>query len=316
MGASGWEQNAEEAASKIHCPASGSVKCWRGYYEAMSEFKYACPVCGQHMMCDESQGGSVMDCPTCFQKIVAPQAPAPGSKFVLTGSKFTEKKITALVQDASIIEPPKKFPAALVIGLIFAFMAAVAGVIYWTTIVHPRKTAKATEATNAAAAIKAAPKEKPAPPAPPADDALWSLSPSNATPDSPVAGRIHAQNFLIERASFSTNGVLSIRANARGPFEFGATIHFPGAQPESLSGQKINVTSNTDRAARVQLRWKNEAGDVQRMDFTNGYALRLEFDTLANNRLPGKIYLCTPDTEKSYLAGKFSASVSRPKPKN
>ena len=44
----------------------------------MSEFKYACPVCGQHMKCDSSQSGTVMECPTCFQKIIVPQAPAIG----------------------------------------------------------------------------------------------------------------------------------------------------------------------------------------------------------------------------------------------
>lgn len=45
------------------------------------------------MLCDVSQGGSVMECPTCFQKIVAPQAPAPDAKFILTGTQLAEKKI-------------------------------------------------------------------------------------------------------------------------------------------------------------------------------------------------------------------------------
>ena len=62
----------------------------------MSEFKYACPVCGQHIKCDTSQAGTVMDCPTCFQKITVPQAPASDDqKLILTGSQVTEKKITA-----------------------------------------------------------------------------------------------------------------------------------------------------------------------------------------------------------------------------
>lgn len=67
----------------------------------MSEFKFACPVCGQHMMCDTSQGGSIMECPTCFQKIVAPQAPAPDAKFILTGSLYVEKKIPGTLQSSS-----------------------------------------------------------------------------------------------------------------------------------------------------------------------------------------------------------------------
>jgi len=282
----------------------------------MSEFKFACPVCGQHMMCDESQAGSAMDCPTCFQKIVAPQAPAPGSKFILTGTKLTDKKITAQVQDSSIIQPKKSFPGVLVVVLILGFMAAVAGVIYWTTIIHPRKVAHDTPPqTNAVEAPKPAP--KPAPVAPPASDADWALNLDAVTnlPDAPVSGRIHTNNFIIERAYFSTNGTLTLRSGTHGPVEFGVLISFTGAQAESLSGQTLNVTTNADKAAKVSLRWKDDTGTVQKNNFDNGYAMRLEFGALSNNRLPGKIYLCLPDDEKSYLMGSFNANASKPKPK-
>ena len=61
---------------------------WNAFRAAMSEFKYACPVCGQHIKCDSSQSGTVMECPTCFQKIIAPQAPATDDpKFIITGTK-------------------------------------------------------------------------------------------------------------------------------------------------------------------------------------------------------------------------------------
>ena len=283
---------------------------------AMSEFKFACPVCGQHMMCDASQAGSVMDCPTCFQKIVAPQAPAPDSKFVLTGSKFSEKKINVQGLGApAAAEPPKKFPAALVLALILGFMGVTAAAIYWATIIHPRRVAVEPPGppTNPASISKTP--EKPAPIAPPANDANWSLTlGTNAIADAPLAGRVHAQDFIAERATFQ-NGALMLRAGTKGTVEFGAFVHFGGAQAESLAGQTINVMADADRAARVQLRWKDADGAAQRKDFTNGYAMRLEFGALANNRLPGKIYLCLPDAEKSYLLGSFNADARKPKPK-
>ena len=142
-----------------------------------------------------------------------------------------------------------------------------------------------------------------------------STSAPTRIPDSTVAGRIHALDFIEERATFSTNGLLTIRNGTRGAADFAVTINFAGAQAESLSGQAINVTPDADRAARVQLRWKDADGKARRTDFTNGYAMRLEFGTLANNRLPGKIYLCTPDAEKSYLLGTFTADARKPKPK-
>src|SRR5438874_11425642 len=53
----------------------------------MSEFKFACPVCGQHITADSSASGGKLECPTCFQKIVVPQASAADSKFILAASQ-------------------------------------------------------------------------------------------------------------------------------------------------------------------------------------------------------------------------------------
>ena len=90
-------------------------------------------------------------------------------------------------------------------------------------------------------------------------------------------------------------------------------INFGGVLPEALAGQTINVATNTEKAARVILRWK-EGNLSRRENFTNGYALRIEFGLLDDNRLPGKIYLCTPDAEKSYLTGNFNAEIHKPRP--
>jgi hypothetical protein len=276
----------------------------------MSEFKFACPVCGQHMMCDASQAGSVMDCPTCFQKIVAPQAPAPDSKFILTGTKLTEKKISVRGVDAPAAEPEKSFPLWIVIALAAVVVAGAAGFfIYRAKHTPPPKPTETVQTP-----VKVTPPPKPAPVAPPASDTNWMMTlDSSPLPDSPVAGRIHGQDFLIERASFSTNGTLTLRAGQKGPLEFGAQINFGGATADALSGKAINVTPAADQAAAVTLAWK-DANGVQKAEFDTGYAMRLEFGALANNRLPGKIYLCLPDKEKSYLMGSFRANVSRPKP--
>jgi hypothetical protein len=275
----------------------------------MSEFKFACPVCGQHMMCDASQAGSVMDCPTCFQKIIAPQAPGPDVKFIITGTQLTEKKIS--VPELGAPAPvEKKFPAGLVLGLLLAALGAGAAGFY----IYSQKNPPPVPPPGPVAHEDNPAPAKPAPVAPPASDANWSLDlGTNEIATAPVAGRIHAQDFIIERASFQ-NGSLMLRAGTHGPVEFAAFINFGGAQAESLSGQSINVTADTDKAAKISLRWKDAAGAVQKENWDNGYAMRLEFGALANNRLPGKIYLCTPDKEKSYLIGSFSADARKPKP--
>jgi len=463
----------------------------------MSEFKYACPVCGQHIKCDSSQAGTVMDCPTCFQKITVPQAPANADqKFILTGSKVEEKRPSPAV--AAGPPPPaaaKEFPAAMVLVLILACLALGAGA-YFFTRPHSRwksadigtvgvpgtfsqqeetvamagsgtdiwtqtdafhfvsrgvkrdvsltahvvgiqntdpwakaglmireslvpdsanvmlcvtanngvefqqrtntgaqsgtvqplprlrapcwlrltrqgnkftaetsangKTWKPAGSTtvamkpgvhaglavcshnfatlcqasfdhvtvNLAGASNAVPKAiahaipmpeapqiPPKPIAPPANDTNWMLVlDTNTIPDAPAVGRLHGQDFLLEHASFQ-NGSLLLRMGLRGPVEFGVSLNFSSAQPEELSEKSLNITTNAEKAAKVTLRWKDDSGTVQKQNFEAGYALRLQFGTLANNRLPGKIQLCLPDPEKSYLSGSFIANATKPKPK-
>jgi DNA-directed RNA polymerase subunit RPC12/RpoP len=102
----------------------------------MSEFKYACPVCGQHIKCDSSQAGSTMECPTCFQKIVVPQAPASDDqKFILHGTKVgAERPLPAAVANAGtapLPAPKKSFPAAAAITLIILICAAGTAAGFW-----------------------------------------------------------------------------------------------------------------------------------------------------------------------------------------
>ena len=283
----------------------------------MSEFKFACPVCGQHMMCDSSQGGSVMECPTCFQKITAPQAPAPDAKFILTGTKVSEKRITVrgfAAAAGGAVAPEKPFPLALFLGVALLVLAAAGTVFAFRGKIF--KTAKPPPVT-VAAATNAAPAPKPAPVAPPANYTNWLLTLDEVDlPAAPVVGRIHGRDFIVERAAFQVqNSVLILRPGTRGPVEFGAQINFSGALPESLAGKSLNIIADTNKSARVTLHWPDDTGAAQKASYDNKYAMRLEFGTLAKGRLPGKIYLCTPDAEKSYLMGSFTAAIIKPKPK-
>jgi len=280
----------------------------------MSEFKFACPVCTQHIRCDTSQTGSVMSCPTCFQKIIVPLAPVSDeSKIVVTGQKYIEKKTEPA---AAAPEPtPTRSSPALIAGVLIALAALGGGVAYWLLHHHPPAAsdnsplAAITNAIPGASAVK-----KPVVVIPPANDTNWNLTLGpGAIPAIPAAGRIHGLDFLAERSTFQ-NGLLTFRSGTHGPLENAIQINFAGAAPETLAGKTINIAADTDKAAEVILRWKPE-GKGQKETYDSGYALHLEFGALANNRLPGKIHLCLPDPEKSYLLGTFTADAHKPKPK-
>lgn len=283
----------------------------------MSEFKYACPVCGQHMMCDSSQAGTVMECPTCFQKITAPQAPATDdAKFIITGTKVGERPAVK-IPEAYPYAPrhAKGFPGALVVVIILIFIGAAVAFVYRGTIFksmpgenNPPAPAQTDAATNA---NKTQP--KPALVAPPANDTNWMLSLDGMTnfPDSPAAGRIHGRDFIIDH-SFLQNGTLTLRAGRGGTVTFGLQINFGGAQPEALAGQSLNIATNAPMAARVTLHWQDGSESAME-ELEGGYAMRLDFGQVSNNRISGKIYFCAPDEMKSYVAGTFNAQIRKPR---
>jgi DNA-directed RNA polymerase subunit RPC12/RpoP len=39
----------------------------------MSDVRFACPYCGQHIACDRSYSGNAIDCPSCGARITVPQ---------------------------------------------------------------------------------------------------------------------------------------------------------------------------------------------------------------------------------------------------
>jgi DNA-directed RNA polymerase subunit RPC12/RpoP len=274
----------------------------------MSEFKYACPVCGQHIKCDSSQSGSIMECPTCFQKITAPQAPAAGDqKFILSGKKVGDRPPVPVPSGAGApLRPPRPgFPLAALALLVLLVCVAAAAFLFRGRLFHTSQPQPVPVTT--------APPPEPVVLAPHASDTNWLLNLASASfPDAQAAGRIHGRDFLAVHASLQT-GTLTLREDAKGPVEFGLAFNFSGVAADVLAGKTINITTNAPLAARVTLHWK-ENGQVQKDTFETGYALRLEFGILANNHIAGRLYFCAPDDAKSYVAGNFVAEVRKSKP--
>ncbi len=285
----------------------------------MSEFKYACPVCGQHIKCDSSQAGTQMECPTCFQQITVPQAPATeDQKFIITGTKVGERP--AMNMPAAVaVARENKFP--MTAGLLLLVLVCAAGAAVFAFRGKIFKSSGGAPAGNVAAGsdgestpASSRTRSRPALVAPPASDTNWMLKlDAAAIPDSPAAGRIHGRDFIVERALLQ-NGALTLRQGTRGSVALGVLINFTGTQPEALAGQSLDITTNAPAAARITLIWQ-DGGNAARENLDGGYALRLNFGEISGNRLPGKIYLCAPDETKTYVAGTFTADIRRPRPK-
>jgi DNA-directed RNA polymerase subunit RPC12/RpoP len=77
----------------------------------MSEFKFVCPACGQHIKCESWRRNSMMECPMCFQRVIVPQAPAGDDmELIIKGSKATKRLVTKPATNLGM--PPAPRPPA------------------------------------------------------------------------------------------------------------------------------------------------------------------------------------------------------------
>jgi hypothetical protein len=279
----------------------------------MSEFKFACPVCGQHMMCDSSSGGTVMECPTCFQKITAPQAPSSDEqKFIITGTKKSERPVSTIPETASTFAPAKKgFPGALIVVIIFILIGAAAAFVYQGTIfksANPPTVPPVPPSSSPPLPVMTVPFNLPLP----VGTNYWTLNVNAVgTPEIPAGGKVHGKFFTGQKMVLNADG-LTIRT-ASYPPEAGITVYLRPDPIESLFGKSIVFEADTPGAPQVFLRWKDAQGQAAQQAAT-GYAMRIEFGQPAGNNISGKIYLCTPDEMKSYVVGRFNAEIVKPKP--
>jgi len=280
----------------------------------MSEFKFACPVCGQHITTHSSASGTHLECPTCFQKIVVPQAPTAGdSKFILSAAQASKPRPTSL-EAASGLGPlrrPRARSLVTMAGTVLVLLCAGAAAVFWR--------AEILKAVRKLRPLLAGKVERPAPEvAPQATQGSpakvkWTLDVTKAViPKSPVAGRVNGHEFVCDQPTLF-GGALLLRQGESWPPDFGVGILLATQQAEELSGKTVVVTPKQETAApRVLLRWKEDQAQAVTKTITNGYALKVVFGQAAYGRMPGKVYIALPDEAKSVAAGTFDAEIRKP----
>jgi len=278
---------------------------WRA---TMSEFKFACPICRQHIKSDSSASGTHIECPTCFQKIVVPQAPADTeSKLILSATQAPAKR--AITEIASAPAPATRRLQWL--PLLWGGLAVVvlAGAVVTVAKLGGFKWL-APERTESSARPEAITPRVSA-----AADARWRLDLSSVPiPSTAASGRILGREFNLERATIQ-NSTLALRQGPGWPPDVGVTILLPKHPPQDYAGKEFIIATNfPGRAPRVVLRTKDDQQQPVNRNVNAGYAMKLEFGKVAQKSLPGRIYLCTPDEANSVVVGSFSAEIRKPSP--
>ncbi|MGD0614205.1 MAG: hypothetical protein ABSA69_02050 [Verrucomicrobiota bacterium] len=264
----------------------------------MSEFKFICPVCGQHIATDSAASGTQIECPTCFQKIIVPDAPKSDSKYILSATQYIKPHVpppTSALPGRSIASSKGLGPA------IFAFLALICTVLVGIHLLRGRNApADSPETPTTTIGSSGTARVTPA----------WSLNLANTEiPDAAAAGKVHDKVFFCQRAVLE-NGSLVLRQGRQS--DVTVTIHLFATDSHALGGRTFNVGTNDAVASPgIVLGWK-EADLSMTQKFTNGYAMQLEFGPVTAGNVPGRIFLCVPDKEESLVAGTFNAEINNP----
>src|SRR5205823_395031 len=230
----------------------------------------------QHITAASKTSGTQLDCPTCFQKIIVPQAPSSAfSKLILSASRVGKPRPrpTEALQDA---KPVAARRTSLISFAVWAVvLCTAAGAIYkFHGNIASRFSRQAQAGPNAKAQTKAGARKFYAIPT----NSAWTMNLSHAIiPDEPAAGGIRGTGFFCERATLM-GGNLTLRQGKSWPPDLGITVVFFARQGEELSGKTVEV--GPERAPplpKVVLRWKDEQDQARKQDFTSGYALKVIF---------------------------------------
>ncbi|MBL9114997.1 MAG: hypothetical protein JNJ83_08310 [Verrucomicrobiaceae bacterium] len=148
---------------------------------------------------------------------------------------------------------------------------------------------------------------------------FWSLDPTKLRiPDTPLSGHLHgcpdfkpdlSRLFMAsESLTFSNYGTsrsghnITIRHRILTPTPELENLKF--TQPPSENETSFNVPqSSVDVSSDTIVGGRGHYSSTE--SFRNNFAMVLEFGTIKDGKLPGGIYICLPDPDKSVIAGRF-----------
>jgi hypothetical protein len=144
-----------------------------------------------------------------------------------------------------------------------------------------------------------------------AANTLWRPDATRAAiPRRQAAGTVGGAPFRVERAELQC-GILTLRQGAGFFADREFTVFLFPRTGEKLSGRSFTVhPDGGDSSPHVWVKWKPAGDGLPKSEaFVRGYTMRLQFLREKDGRLPGRIYLRTPDARKSFVAGYFTAVI-------
>jgi len=142
------------------------------------------------------------------------------------------------------------------------------------------------------------------------DTSGWTLDLTDVSiPEQPVSGRVHGNDFSVEKVTLE-GGWLKFKKGAG--FFADQEVDVVTFQQE-LAGKTFDVDAKEKSGMHphIYLHWQDQNNAPAQKSYTGDYAMHLEFGQPENGKLTGKIYLCLPDPDKSFVRGTFEIPSSK-----
>ena len=133
-----------------------------------------------------------------------------------------------------------------------------------------------------------------------------------AIPDRPATGMLHGQDFVLEQAKIF-NGVLELRQGEDFFPDRGVVLFLFLDEDQEFDGLSVSIDasgegSRDNPTCHVHMKYQVNGKDVPETEtFMSDFSMRLEFGDRSDGKIPGKIYLCLPDEDRSVIVGSFEA---------
>ncbi|HEX4588926.1 MAG TPA: hypothetical protein VH120_03295 [Gemmataceae bacterium] len=135
-------------------------------------------------------------------------------------------------------------------------------------------------------------------------------------PNEPVVGLIRGKEFKPDTVTLDPGNWLTFRQGVKGRYaDIEVKLWLLPKAGESVENKTYEIGPAGAKAGEstphVEIATMAENARIpQRQSFLNKYALKLSLGAKgADGSIPGTIYLCTPDANKSFLAGQFAAKA-------
>ncbi|HSY73973.1 MAG TPA: hypothetical protein VK810_00755 [Dongiaceae bacterium] len=265
----------------------------------MAEFKFSCPQCDQHILCDTGYAGVQINCPTCKQAIIVPQPPRsaaappvpPSMPSTLSTQRSTSSPVVpaAGMRAAAALPVQKKSSSAvktiLTVSCVVIALAAL-GVGGWFGY---KKFAGggASKKANPAAQVSA----------PSADAAIHALS---------VLTKVHAAytNTTSAKADGTFTAFLNLSNILTGDINPSAPDNMKNRRPPGMPRIVTNTTSVTVKREQTNFYYlaAESVSKIDRQTFSNTFAYwksdkgQFSFMDMHQPRIP-PMYRQLPETD-------------------